>query len=582
MKLPHLLFGLLLTLPSMRAENILPIKTEYGAKFPVPTGAVVSLTLPEKLKLGDAISGTFTVKNTGDQPFEISTGGDYRGTGFPLRLKIRVSDSKGGVLPDTTQGLPDLGGMMAPTKITPGATHDISFPLAGYVTLPGAGIFTVEACHDLGWLVDDTHSHPVAKTKIEILLPTANEAAARVRGLCTGGDPDKRFQLDKLQHGVFLPSLILEAEAGNADAVTGINGIPGTAALEALLHLLENPSPDVVKAAGNELKFRLPSLSNPAKTAFSPWSDNSAAIKEWHPKYHEPLLKSALALLRSKDAAAVELGAAFIQAQGDATHAKPLLDATQTALDGPWAVRSGKGANVLDPPPPLRGLIQALDTLRARGWSLGPNTGGGTAVILARFRELADPKMPRPADDRWKETILAFIDANPPTFRQNAILAIPTPVDDKFEKALMKALEDKDWAVLRSACEVAGKSERKPFIRPLCQIVETIHETFVQAAASSSAYNLGARVELWDAWCEVLTDQDFMDEALSQLTRGTLDLSSNSGGGNSNFTREQRFAIRDAWRAFLAKNRDRLARGERVPLNDPSVTPSLTGINFDP
>lgn len=274
---------------------------------------------------------------------------------------------------------------------------------------------------------------------------------------------------------------------------------------------------------------------------------------------------------------------AFIQAQGDTSHAKPLLDATQAALAGPWEIRSGKGANVLDAPSPLGTLIQAIDSLRARGWRVGSNSGGGSAVILAKFREIADPKMPRPADDSSKQTVLAFIDANPPTFRQNAILAIPTPItDDRFEKALLKALEDKDWGVLRSACEVAGKSGRKSLIRPLCQIVESTHETFVQAAASSSAQALGARIELWDAWCEVITDQDFMYSAIGQLASGTLDLSSNSGGGSSNFTREQRFAIRDAWRAFLTKNRERLTRGERIPLNDPSVIPALTGSDIDP
>jgi hypothetical protein len=579
MKTLPLLFGLLLS--SAQAGNTLPIKTEHGAKSPVPVGAEVSLKLPESAKLGDAIPGAFTVKNTGGEPFEISTGGDYRGTGFPLRLKIRVTDSQGIVLPDVSEGLPNFGGLGGSQQIAPDASCDINFPLAGYVTLPGAGKYSVEACHDLGWIVDGARPHPVAKAQIEIALPSPEEAAARVRNLCTSGDQDRLFQLGKLQHGIFLPSLIQEAVAGRADAVTGIAGIPGTAAFEALLHLLENPSPDVVNAAGNALKLRLPSLSDPTKPAFPSWTDNSTAIKDWDPKYREPLLKSALALLRNKDAATVELGASFIQAQGDATHSRPLLESMQTALDGPWDIRSGKGANVLDPPPPLRGLIQAIDALRARGWSLGQNAGGGSAVILARFRELADTNMPRPADDRWKETVIAFIDANPPTFRQNAILAIPTPVDDTFEQALTKALEDKDWGVLRSACEVAGKSGRKSFIRPLCQIVETTHETFVQSAASTSAQALGARVELWQAWCEVVTDPDFMSEALRQLALGTLDLSSGSSSGNSNFTREQRFAIRDAWRDFLGKNHDRLARGERIPLNDPSVTLSLTGANFN-
>ncbi len=575
----------LLLLPSLlavaHAGNTLPIKTEYGAKSPVPASAEVTLKLPEKVRLGDAIPGTFCVKNSGRESFEISTGGDYRGTGFPLRLKIRVRDAQGGVLPDASVRLSDFGGMMGSRKIEPGASFDISFPLAGYVTFPGAGIYMIEACHDLGWLVDDDRPHPVAEARIEIVMPSADEAAARVRDLCAGDDRDRLFQLEKLQNGVFLPALIREAEAGHASAVTGIAGISGTAAFEALLHLLENPSADLVTAAGNSLKWQLPSLTEPTKPAFPSWRDNRDAFKDWDPKYREPLLRSALALLHSKEAEAVELGAAFIAAQGDATSARPLLEATQAALDGPWEIRSGKGANVLDPPPPLRALIPAIDALRGRGWRLGPNTGGGTAIILTQFRELADPKLPRPATDRWQQTLIAFSDANPPTFRQNAILAIPTPVPELFEIVLMKALEDKDWGVLRTACEVAGKSGRASFIRPLCQIVETTHETFVQSAASSSAHALGARVELWNAWCEVITDQDFMSEAVRQLALGTLDISSGSSGGNSNFTRGQRFAIRDAWRDFIRKNSKRLARGERVPTDDPSVTLSLTGSDFD-
>ncbi len=581
MKVLPLLCSLLLT--TVHAENALSIKSHHGAQSPVPTAAEVSLKLPEKAKLGEALPGIFTVKNTGSEPFEISTGGDYRGNGYPLRLKIRVTDSEGRVLPDISDSQPNFGGMMGSQSIAPGASADINFPLACYATLTGAGIYTVEACHDLGWIVDDARPHPVAKATMEIIMPTADEAKARVRALCTSTDSNKPFELSKLQHAIYLPPLIQEAENGNAAAAIGIGGIRNTEATEALLHLLDHSSTQVALAAGNALKPRLPLLSDPANPAFMSFKENPNLLKDWDPKFREPLLKSALALLQNKDAAAVELGAAFIQAQGDAAHAKPLLDATQTALNEPWEVRAGKGANVLDEPPPLRGLIRAIDALRYRGWSLGPNAGGGTAVILARFRELADPKMPRPADDSWKESVLSFIDANPPTFRQNAVLAIPTPiVDDRFETALMKALEDKDLGVLRSACEVAGKSGRASFIRPLCQIVETTHETFIQDAASSSALALGAQVELWDAWCEVITDPDFMCNALGQMASGTLDLRSSNSSGNGNFTRAQRFSIRDAWRKFLAENRARLARGERVPIEDPSVTLSLSGADFDP
>ncbi len=548
----------------------MPIATEFGAKLPVPAGAKVSLKLPEKVRLGDAVPGVFTVTNAGSEPFEISTGGDYRGTGFPLRLKIRVTDSEGKVLPDESVKSPNFGGLGGSQKIGPGESADIKFPLPGYVALPGAGTYTVEACHDLGWLVEEKHPHPVAKANIEVIMPTAEEILDRVRDLSSGGDDwDRRFQLDKLRHEIFLPALIQEAKAGHANAVTGIAGIRGLAAFQALLDLLESPSADVVKASGAALRMRLPSLGD------------ETPRQDWDPKFRERLLRAALTMLRSRDAATVELGASFIQAQGDASQAKPLLEATQAALDGPWEIRSGKGANTLDAPAPLRCLIQAIDALRGRGWRLGPDPSGGSAVILAQFRELADPNIPRPATDRWKQTVIAFSDANPPTFRQNAILAIPTPVPDEFEPALMKALEDKDWGVLRSACEVAGKSGRKAFIRPLCQIVESTHETFVQSAASSAAQALGARVELWEAWCEVITDQEHMYEALRELATGTLDLTSGSGGGNSNFTHEQRFAIRDAWREFLRKNHERLARGERLPLKDASVSASLTGSDIN-
>lgn len=53
-----------------------------------------------------------------------------------------------------------------------------------------------------------------------------------------------------------------------------------------------------------------------------------------------------------------------------------------------------------------------------------------------------------------------------------------------------------------------------------------------------------------------------------------------SMGGNSQSTRKERFAIREAWRAFLMKHRGLLQEGKRVPLNDPSITPALTGSGF--
>ncbi len=92
----------------------------------------------------------------------------------------------------------------------------------------------------------------------------------------------------------------------------------------------------------------------------------------------------------------------------------------------------------------------------------------------------------------------------------------------------------------------------------------------------------GARVELWNAWCEVITAQEFMSTAIRQLAKGILDITSRSSSGNSNFTRGQRFAIRDAWRDFIRKNRSRLAHSERIATDASTVSRTLTGCDINP
>lgn len=168
----------------------------------------------------------------------------------------------------------------------------------------------------------------------------------------------------------------------------------------------------------------------------------------------------------------------------------------------------------------------------------------------------------------------------PAVLKESALRALPMTADFAV-KPLRSALDDKDWGVVRAACEAAGRSGRKEFIPQLCQVVETIHETFVQVSAHEAAVALGARLPLWEAWTEVITDESSMVTALQHLCQGTLEIpGTDSMGGNSHSTREERFAIRDAWRAFLVKHRRLIEKGKRVPLNDPSITPALTGSGF--
>lgn len=113
--------------------------------------------------------------------------------------------------------------------------------------------------------------------------------------------------------------------------------------------------------------------------------------------------------------------------------------------------------------------------------------------------------------------------------------------------------------------------------------METEREFFTQNAAANAAIQCGARMELWQAWTSSITSGERMCDAIRALIHGTIELPhSGSGGGSGNFTREQRFAIRDAWRAFLKQHQESISRGERVTLGDPETIAGITGLNFRP
>jgi hypothetical protein len=203
--------------------------------------------------------------------------------------------------------------------------------------------------------------------------------------------------------------------------------------------------------------------------------------------------------------------------------------------------------------------------------------------MVAHFRELADKKIPKPPDDSWKLSMMTWIENGPPLLKMSALGAIPQPMPDDYEQPLLRVLNDPDWGVLRVACEVAGASKRPVFGRPLAQIVETVHENFVQAAAHQAAVACGVRIELWQAWASVITDQERMCDAIRALIEGTIELPPSGGsGGNSNFTRDQRFVIRDAWLTFLHQHQAQLTLSQPVKLTDPEIIAGLTGLNFHP
>jgi HEAT repeat protein len=550
--------------------------------------------------IGEEISAALVIENKGTASCSITTGGDYRSTGYPQRMKVRVRDENLNALPELPAEAYGFGGggIVVTKTIPPGENESIDFPLECYVSFRRSGVYQITASHDLGWPVDDEHPRLSAQAELIVTEPTEAQATAYVENLFASRAPaptsrasvfgyeiNFEKQLSVLRHPVYLPSLAKAARDGSSAAVVGIGHIATPEATMALLRLLDHESPEIVTRAAQQILRRLPSAEDASRPALQGWTWSRHQVdpllpSSWEPRFEKPLFATAVKMLDHADVEVVQVAALMMKARGEAEHAPAILAALQKSLDVYQAPRTGPDANTLDAPKPQQALISALDALRQRGWR---TKGGRSAEAIAWFRQLADPAIPPPEDGSWKESALVWIENGPSALRMAALQAIPHPMSDAYEQALLRALEDRDWGVQRVACEAAGKSKRAVFVRPLVQIVEMASESFLRNAAVNAAHDCGARYELWQALTASIPNEGQMVEALRTLVQGTIDLpDSRSGGGNSGFTRDQRFIIRDTWRAFLAGNEAELAVGKRVRLTDHETISALTGLKFRP
>lgn len=486
MKKPLLLLGLVIATGHLRAADELPLDSYHGEGDTVPAGATVSLRLPLSVMIGEQIPAALLVGNAGTEPFEITTGGDYRSTGYPQRMKVRVQDADGRLLPELSRESygGGGGGFVQSKSIAPGGSVTIEFPLDCYVNFPRAGTYFVTAGHDLGWKIEKDHRHPLGQASLVVTAPTDPQAAALVEKILASqpdtppADESDRLsreselkrQLCILRHPVYLPPLAKAAQAGSRAAVMGIGNIAGPAATETLIALLDHTSPEIIATSASQILKRLPSRQDPANPAHSNNWPNLYLVdpllpSSWEPEFEKPLMDAALKLLSTDNREVLEMAGCLIGLRGEPKDAPAILAVLRKSLDVYQSPRRGENAGALDPPMPQGALISALDALRKRGWRTDGT--GGMAELLAWFRQIADPTIPPPAGDGWKDSMLTWIENGPSTLRICALQAVPKPMPDTHVAAVLKALEDPDLGVARVACEVAGASQRPVFAKPL-------------------------------------------------------------------------------------------------------------------
>ncbi len=575
----------------------LPVHAQDGSMWAdsatqsVPKDAKVTLHLdrPECF-LGENVLVHFVLQNTGDAPFDAAWGGDYRGASRHLRFQVTATDESGQPAEDPDPFPMCMGGLGGTQTLKPGEKVTWSLPLMRYCDILKPGVYTIRATHDFGWKEAD-RKRPVGEARITFLLPDAQQAEQVVDAMAAlPASPNASWgkrsvpyaDFRCLRHPVYLDALTRRARGGDVRVLEGIGLIPTAAANRALIELAGSADQAIAIGAAHKLNARLP-YPDSHRVPAAPGSSEEPRLsirgrlvaRGWDEALAPDVRELAARLLKDEALSTVAAAAFMLTCVGTKEDAPVVLDAINRARNPTFRNRTEPKDNILDLPPPLRELLRAMDTLRARGYASGEQLGGD-AEILYYFHRLRDDPKPRPG--RYGKLLDAFGTSSWFPIREAAVRSLPKPMPPDYRDFVLERLEDKDLGVCRAACTVAGASKDTAFLQPLLDIIATEQHEWLLREAGNAARELvpNTHLPLLEAWADRLADKTVYPLALDGL-QSVLVVPSGSYSGRTDLPRAERLQLREAWKAFLVQNADAIRAGKRFEVSDPAVTPDLVG-----
>ena len=577
-------FAILSIAASLNAAELVKTNTPHAIAWlghdagSVPTGAVVRLEFvrPEFF-LGENVVFHFILENTGPQEFSCSTGGDYRGASRSLRFQVTATDETGHMVEDPDPDQFCMGGIGGARKLKPGENSSFDLALARYCDIVQPGRYTIRAKHDFGW-TEAERKWPVGEAVVKFRLPTTAEAEHILTDL--EQQPPDKANYGCLRQPVFLESLLRRARAGNPRALEGIGSIPTPAATAALIELASAADTNLALTAALTLNRRLPDPEFtgqlPGRSCFRTnalKSRQRLAAQAWEPKFAGAVRAVADKFLARGDARAIDCGAFMIEAVGTTNEAPAVLAALNRTLESLVNPRREPKDNILNDPQPVPELRRALLSLQMRGFALGKGLSG-QAQFFAYFTMLEGAPLPRPAD--WLQLLEVFGDNCRYPVREAAVRSIPQPVSAECFPFIRQRLTDQDLGVSRVACDWAGKSGQREFLKPLLEIIATENHKWLVAQACQAAFELGGGFDLLTTCADRLSDEHLQSVALDCL-QSVLEGLPGSSSGRTDLTRAERLALRRHWQEFLAAHAAELRQGKKFKIGDPAVKPELFG-----
>jgi hypothetical protein len=552
------------------------------ARAGVPQGARLSLELDKKTWfLGENVLIHLVVENTGNKPFTIDMGGDYRGATRALRFSVEATGAQGKAVPDPNPKQNCFGGLGYSKEIKPGDRHYESLQLLRYRRFDRPGKYRLKVSHDFGWK-DLAGARPVAEATIEFVMPTPRQARQVVAAMYklpkdhggTAGEKRKPFaDFSTLIYPVYLPVLAPKARQGDERALAALGAMPSPKATAELVGLLEHTNPAFARKALQTLNSRLPDpmleKKLPGRNVFEIdfLHHRRWLVKEsWRDEHAPKVRRIGRRLLAEKDVPSLNCGAYILECLGkqdDLVALEPALGrAALMAKDRPLE----KGIY----PRPRGACMELMRAARAmiqRGVKVNetPSTAGELLLFSTaiRWREKF-----RPAG--WEKAFVAALRHELPFVRETALEALPLPPPKAVRVLLPFLVVDSDVDVQIAACHLAEKLKAPELREPVLKVLRTAREHWQIDAASRAALALGAPRERLRILVSRLDEEEVAARCLGHLVDSVLTSTGGYGSPTKLETATGR-ACKKEWQRFLGKHIERLAEGKKFKLSDPGV-----------
>ena len=600
MKLSILGCALLLLPCAARAQTLAPARADGAVlvKLPqsVPAGAKVSLEARRAdYFLGENIIADFRVENTGQTPFAISVGGDYRGGTRADRFKISARDAEGHLVNDPHPVQLQMGGLGGTPVLQPGQSWTQTLSLLPYCRFETPGQYTVSATHDLGWKPTPERPLPVAQTTISLQMPTPDQARQIVESLEAmpenGGvlwgqkNPQSWPDFGALHFPVYLPILETKIRAGDARYLPAVAGLETPAATEFLIELLD-AKPEIAQQAAASLIQRLPLDPTTQQLTFG--DDEAIRANQelrrqrvessWRAEFSAPILDYARRALQSDERPTLRLGAELMQQLGTAPDYPPVMAALerrlqQTALHPRWQYagdnNGGEDMDGWQLQDDCLDLMRAALQIQKRG-AMPPANAVTAAQIAVQIEKMKTE--PQRLDAQWQNDDARYLRHPLPFIRQLALESLrpslnlkvtptvwlPIQLTPAVRALLPTLLADPDISVRAAAAELAAAARDRTLAPAVLKNLAQTRNNWDAGPANRAARALGVSLGAAQLWARRLNEPKMFHLALDSL----VELTTGHGISSSRTDTAQGEIFQPRWEKFLRENAAFLATGK--------------------